>query len=847
MKKVILPVLLALVTWCFPAFAQESLIQSFDNIAADSNFVWTANVEGGHSYLTWKEDSTDKVEGAASLDIKTAIDSLHPWGSFSQLIYRTKQGQFLDWSSSDTLHLWIKIVRAPVYPQYMSFRIQLADQGESGTDPLETYIYQNDIILDAVSDWVELKVPLHEINSLGRTVSPGDSGFVEAPGNWGGFTYNDDKLNIDKLVGWNIVFVTTSTSLNPNPPAGFANIPLDSIEVKIDKFERTGNKPVPFVVFNGQGVPSTLSIFVWGNAFVATENGNGPFPNTNSIHWTMGDQWGNGWNGFGFDVSPNFNLSGGWPVDSLKFYMKADTGVDSMRVQFEDGNAKVGYVFKVIQDTLWHQYIIALKDIIQREDSNPGNFDPSKIAVWQIMSQADGKAGKNVWLSDIWTGNPKAPIPPVAPKGVASITNSDYTNTIIWQDVPGQSNETYNIYYSANPITDITAQGVEVAGIGIAHGAQTFVHKLIAPSTDQTVTYYYAVVCKSGDGLLGTPGATSSAVTNTAKGVPVINPTAPANFQADGDLSEWANIKPFRLFVSDHSGTIVPNSKITSDTVSSGEIYVAVDKDYLYVAGHINTNNIVFNASQSSWLNTSTDLFLGLYNWHGAPHSALQGGAQPDYHFRFAQDRVIVDNDGVDSLVVPGTNYFWGSRFPDPLAGYNFEAKISWQDIAHKRNGGNTGTDNVFSPIVGMRIPFDIELNSCSPGATQRDGQLDYSSIAQGNSYQNVALWSNTWIGSEWTGVKEQNQAPYSYKLSQNYPNPFNPSTNIQYSILKSEKVTLTIYDVLGRKVATLVDQFQNAGNYIVNFDASRLASGVYFYQIQAGTFRSVKKMMLLK
>jgi hypothetical protein len=485
------------------------------------------------------------------------------------------------------------------------------------------------------------------------------------------------------------------------------------------------------------------------------------------------------------------------------------------------------------------------------EDGTTG-FDPAGVSVFGFMSQHDsaaGIAGKVVYLTNIWTGNPKIDvIPPDAPTGILAVKNNDYTNTIIWADVPGQASETYNVYYSLNPITDVTAAGVEVATTGVVHGTDLYVHQLKAPGTDQQVAYYYAVACKSGAGILGVPGGSGSPITNTAKGVAVINATAPPNFVADGDLSEWANIKPVRLYISDHSGTPVSNSKISSDTVSSGDIYVAVDKNYLYVAGHINTNNMVFNPSQSTYLNTSFDVFLGLYDWHGAPHSSLLTGAKPDYHFRFAQDRVLVDNNGVDSLEIPGENYFYGPRFPDPYAGYNVEARISWQDIAQKRKGGNTGTDNVFSPVEGMRIPFDIEINSCSPSATQRDGQLDLSPIAAGNSWSNVALWAYTWIGDKWTTpVVNNKQTIYSYKLSQNYPNPFNPSTNIQYTILKQGHVTLTIFDILGRKVATLVDQVQNAGNHTISFNASRFASGVYFYQIQAGDFRNVKKMMLLK
>jgi hypothetical protein len=850
MKKVILPILFILFSWYCTTLAQVVMINSFDNVKADTSFGWTSAVEGGHSYLRFSQDSTDKVEGAASLVVSTAIDSLHPWGSFSQVSWTAPAGQTLNWSSSDSLKLWIKIVKAPVYPQYMSFRIQLRDNGNSGIDAGETYIYQNDVNLDATTGWVLLTVPLHEINSNGRTVTPGDSGFVIAPGNWGGFTYNDDKLNIDKITGWNIVCVTTTTSANPNPPAGLTNIPADSLVMKIDGFERTGNKPVPIVIFNGIAVSGFCSPWSWGNAAFNVVEGAGPIQNSNAIVWTMGDQYGNGWNGIGWNIAPAFNLSGGWAVDSCKFMMKTNAVSDSFRVQFENGVGKVGYVFNAAKDTNWHQYSFPLRSFTLQDGTT--GFDPAGVTVFGIMSQHDsaaGIAGKLVYITNLWTGNPKIDvIPPIAPTGILAVKNNDYTNTIIWADVPGQSNETYSVYYSLKPITDITAPGVEVATTGVIHGIDLYVHQLKAPATDQQVSYYYAVVCKSGAGISGVPGGSGSAITNTAKGIVSFNPTAPTNFQADGDLSEWANIKPFRLYTSDHSGTPVSNSKISSDSVSSGDIYVAVDKDYLYVAGHMNTNNMVFNASQSTYLNTSFDIFIGTYDWHGDAHTSLLTGAKPDYHLRFAQDRVLVDNNGTDSLEIPGSNYFYGPRFPDPLAGYNVEAKISWKDLAQKRKGGNTGTDNIFSPLEGMRIPFDIEINSCSPGATQRDGQIDYSPIAAGNSWSNVSLWAYSWIGTKWTTpVKDIKQTVYSYKLAQNYPNPFNPNTNIQYTLMRTGHVTLTVFDILGRKVATLVNQNQNAGDHTVNFNASRFASGVYFYQIEAGDFRNVKKMMLLK
>lgn len=91
------------------------------------------------------------------------------------------------------------------------------------------------------------------------------------------------------------------------------------------------------------------------------------------------------------------------------------------------------------------------------------------------------------------------------------------------------------------------------------------------------------------------------------------------------------------------------------------------------------------------------------------------------------------------------------------------------------------------------------------------------------------------------TGVVEK------YSLDNNYPNPFNPSTKIQYSIPTNEFVSLKVYDAIGKEVATLVNKQQNAGVHNVNFNASQLSSGVYFYKIDAGNFVSVKKMMLIK
>lgn len=88
---------------------------------------------------------------------------------------------------------------------------------------------------------------------------------------------------------------------------------------------------------------------------------------------------------------------------------------------------------------------------------------------------------------------------------------------------------------------------------------------------------------------------------------------------------------------------------------------------------------------------------------------------------------------------------------------------------------------------------------------------------------------------------------PIEFRLEQNYPNPFNPNTTIVFSIPNNEFVTLQIYNILGEEVSTLVSERLTAGKYDYNWNASRLASGVYLYRIHAGDYVRVKRMMLLR
>jgi subtilisin family serine protease len=147
-----------------------------------------------------------------------------------------------------------------------------------------------------------------------------------------------------------------------------------------------------------------------------------------------------------------------------------------------------------------------------------------------------------------------------------------------------------------------------------------------------------------------------------------------------------------------------------------------------------------------------------------------------------------------------------------------------------------------------------LSINRTSSYRTGGTGVLGWYNRADSNyatspytpTYYNLVITADIVVPG--TDVKQvSNIVPTSFSLKQNYPNPFNPTTKITYAIPTASKVTLKIFNLLGQLVATLVDEEQKANTYVKEFDASRLASGTYFYQIKAGNFNSTKKMILMK
>ena len=114
--------------------------------------------------------------------------------------------------------------------------------------------------------------------------------------------------------------------------------------------------------------------------------------------------------------------------------------------------------------------------------------------------------------------------------------------------------------------------------------------------------------------------------------------------------------------------------------------------------------------------------------------------------------------------------------------------------------------------------------------------------------YPNNEMYiDNFWFGDNPVSVESETVKPQTFNLTQNYPNPFNPVTSIQYVVGSLQFVTLNVYDILGNEVATLVNEEKPAGTYEVDFDGSNLSSGIYFYQMNAGSIVETKNMVLLR
>lgn len=179
------------------------------------------------------------------------------------------------------------------------------------------------------------------------------------------------------------------------------------------------------------------------------------------------------------------------------------------------------------------------------------------------------------------------------------------------------------------------------------------------------------------------------------------------------------------------------------------------------------------------------------------------------------------------TAMMKGNNITLNWKTATEVNNYGFEVQkssdnSSWNKIGFVNGAGNSNSPKEYTytdKLSNINGKFYYRLKQID-----NDGTISFSKV-----------------------VEVLNSKPSTLNLSQNYPNPFNPSTVIKYQIPVDARVSIKVYNVLGNVVATLQNGFQTAGEYSVSVDGSNLASGVYFYKIEAGDFSATKKMLLTK
>ena len=324
---------------------------------------------------------------------------------------------------------------------------------------------------------------------------------------------------------------------------------------------------------------------------------------------------------------------------------------------------------------------------------------------------------------------------------------------------------------------------------------------------------------------------------------------------------------------------------LTLSSTSNG--YYQNGSYYNYVMGVINNAVSRYNsynsASVSSYSTTDTS---ALYSFVSKYKKATKGlGAYDDYATKGNPENTVFGISGTaghfDQYLAPLINTYassYYSYFTSDLASTNVDAvgKTVQErlmmytplyyliDNSTYYSGGGSGSSEV-APYWRIRTGID---QSDAPLNTEIDLALalqNYSGVKSvdfetiwglghtqaedsGDANTNFIVWVEKCVAETATGVKQVPAAvPSSFQLSQNYPNPFNPTTTINYQISGTGKVVLKVFDILGREVATLVNETKEEGSYKATFNASTLSSGVYFYTLKAGNFISTKKMMYLK
>ena len=289
-------------------------------------------------------------------------------------------------------------------------------------------------------------------------------------------------------------------------------------------------------------------------------------------------------------------------------------------------------------------------------------------------------------------------------------------------------------------------------------------------------------------------------------------------------------------FVNSNTGFAAGSNGLILKTTNKGDNWIATTTsvqnalDGIYfvneTTGYVGGSNIILKTTDagSTWVNKFGSFISGFETAGAVYFSDANTGL---YSTNAA--RIVRTTNGGDSwsLVYSTTSggAVWGLSFPAPNIGY-----------------GCTDVGTVLKTVNGG-LNWIVQTTPL----TENLYEISFPSVNTGY----ICAWSGKILKTTDGGATFVNNTnsgiPDAYKLYQNDPNPFNPSTIIKFQISKAAFITLKVFDVLGRETRTLVNGYMNTGEYEINFDAGGLSSGIYFYKLESGVYKDVKRMILVK
>ena len=316
--------------------------------------------------------------------------------------------------------------------------------------------------------------------------------------------------------------------------------------------------------------------------------------------------------------------------------------------------------------------------------------------------------------------------------------------------------------------------------------------------------------------------------------------------------------KLFKKFVYDSTWEEIqlPNSSyhgIADFLVKDYKYYLAIGQGLFKSSNHGNSWENIHDQMMSPVLNTLffKDNIIYVGSGRGMFQSNDEGESWviSDEEMRL---NIISSIAGKDSIICAGSNAFYGIyisidngiTWTRPI---EFIQKINVYSILVHENYIITGTDKglIFSDDLGVTwysANYGFYRNPPYIGELCFAGNYMFAGVAGGQG-----LWRRLLSDFQITSISEEFEIKYDFMLAQNYPNPFNPITTIEYYIPSKRFVKLSVYDLLGKEVKVLVNEEKSIGNYKVDFNASGLSSGIYFYKLQSGQFFTARKLIFLK